>query len=57
MYINGQLITSLTTVNDALRTFPTAASPSIAHIGCESPGTRQSLGLFRDFRVYNRTLT
>lgn len=56
MYINGQVAATLTTVNDALRTF-TAGSLPEAHLGCETKFTYNLQGLFRDFRVYNRTLT
>lgn len=57
MYVNGQTVATLTTVTDALRTFPRVASPSTAHLGCQAESSNNLRGLFRDFRVYNRTLT
>jgi hypothetical protein len=57
MYINGQTVATLTTVTDALRTFPRVASPSTANLGCRAENSNNLKGLFRDFRVYNRTLT
>lgn len=56
MYINGVVAATVTTVNDALRTF-TAGSPTAAHLGCRSEFSNNLRGLFRDFRVYNRSLT
>jgi hypothetical protein len=57
MYVNGQVVGTLTSVKDALRTFPKATSPIAANLGCQSEHSNNLDGLFRDFRVYNRTLT
>jgi hypothetical protein len=56
MYMDGSLITTLVSAEDPLRRF-VSGSPTQAHIGCAGGSSYHLKGYFRDFRVYNRTLT
>jgi hypothetical protein len=56
MYVDGSLSATLVSAEDPLRKF-VSGSPTRAHIGCQGGTINHLRGYFRDFRVYNRTLT